>query len=242
MTALVRAELLKLRTLRSTAWAAAALLVITVLTGTLAMGDAGEKGYRTPDQLRETVIAIGYTAVFFMVVLGAVAAAGEYRHRTISQRFLVSPDRGRVLAAKLAAFGLVGFVTALFVTVAGRRPGRAGRQLQGLHARPRRRRAAHRGRRRARRRAGGDAGRRRRLPHPQPDDRHGGDLRHLDRREDRRRVARRGRRASCPTRCIENVLGLPAALSFGAAAAALVALTAALALVARRTVLPRDVT
>ena len=48
--------------------------------------------------------------------------------------------------------------------------------------------------------------------------------------------------ASCPTRSVENVLGLPAALSFGAAAAALVALTAALALVARRTVLPRDVT
>jgi ABC-2 type transport system permease protein len=119
MTALVRAELLKLRTLRSTAWAAASLLVITVLTGTLAMGDAGEKGYRTPSELRETVIAIGYVAVFFMVVLGAVAAAGEYRHRTISQRFLVSPDRGRVLAAKLAAFGLVGFVTALFVTVLG---------------------------------------------------------------------------------------------------------------------------
>jgi ABC-2 type transport system permease protein len=119
MTALVRAELLKLRTLRSTAWAAASLLVITILTGTLAMGDAGEKGYRTPVELRETVIAIGYVAVFFMVVLGAVAAAGEYRHRTISQRFLVSPERGRVLAAKLAAFGLVGFVTALFVTVLG---------------------------------------------------------------------------------------------------------------------------
>ena len=33
MTALVRAELLKLRTLRSTAWAAASLLVITLLTG-----------------------------------------------------------------------------------------------------------------------------------------------------------------------------------------------------------------
>ena len=45
-----------------------------------------------------------------------------------------------------------------------------------------------------------------------------------------------------PYTLIENVLGLPAALSFGAAAAALVALTAALALVASRTVLPRDVT
>jgi len=45
-----------------------------------------------------------------------------------------------------------------------------------------------------------------------------------------------------PYTLVENVLGLPAALSFGAAAAALVAVTAALALVARRTVLPRDVT
>ena len=57
-----------------------------VLTGTLAMGDAGQKGYRTPAELRETVIAIGYAAVFFLVVLGAVAAAGEYRHRTICKR------------------------------------------------------------------------------------------------------------------------------------------------------------
>jgi len=37
MIALVRSELLKLRTLRSTAWAAAALLAITLLTAGLAM-------------------------------------------------------------------------------------------------------------------------------------------------------------------------------------------------------------
>ena len=241
MTALVRAELLKLRTLRSTAWAAASLLVITVLTGTLAMGDAGEKGYRTPVELRETVIAIGYVAVFFMVVLGAVAAAGEYRHRTISQRFLISPDRGRVLAAKLAAYGLVGFVTALLVTVIGGGLAELVVSSKGYTldlADGGLRLAAGAGI------AGALAGML------------GVVAGFLTRNPTTAMVAIFGTWIGekivggwlgaggrfLPYTLIENVLGLPAALSFGAAAAALVALTAALALVARRTVLPRDVT
>src|SRR3954451_3523117 len=104
MIALVRSELLKLRTLRSTAWAAAGLLLITLLTDGLATGDAGQKHYRTPAELRVTILAVGYAAVFFLVVLGAIAFAGEYRHCTISQRFLASPDRSRVLGAKLATY------------------------------------------------------------------------------------------------------------------------------------------
>ena len=116
MIALVRSELLKLRTLRSTAWTAAALMAITLLTAGLALGDAGQKGLTTPAQLRETVLAVGYAAVFFLAVLGAIAAAGEYRHGTISQRFLATPVRGRVLAAKLTAYSIVGAGTAVVVT------------------------------------------------------------------------------------------------------------------------------
>jgi ABC-2 type transport system permease protein len=116
MSALVRAELLKLRTLRSTAWAAAALLAITLLTAGLALGEAGNKDYTTPAQLGETILGIGYAAVFFLTVLGAIAAAGEYRHRTISQRFLASPSRHRVLLAKLAAYAAIAVGTAVVVT------------------------------------------------------------------------------------------------------------------------------
>ena len=116
MIALVKAELLKLRTLRSTFYAGAGLLLITLLTAGLAMGDAGEENFSTPAELRDTVLAIGYAAVFFIAVLGANAAAGEYRHRTISQRFLASPARRRVLLAKLITYALVGLVVALVVT------------------------------------------------------------------------------------------------------------------------------
>ena len=125
MIALVHSELIKLRTLRSTAYAAAGLLVITLLTAGLAMGDAGSKNFSTPAQLRETIAAIGYAAVLFLAVLGAIAASGEYRHRTISQRFLASPARGRVLLAKLAAYAVVAVVTALVVTAIGAALGEA---------------------------------------------------------------------------------------------------------------------
>lgn len=125
MIALVHSELLKLRTLRSTAWTAAALLAITLLTAGLALGDAGEKNLRTPQELRETILAVGYASVFFLAILGAIAAAGEYRHRTISQRFLASPGRSRVLLAKLAAYGVVGAGTSIVVTVVASALGQA---------------------------------------------------------------------------------------------------------------------
>jgi ABC-2 type transport system permease protein len=180
-------------------------------------------------------------AVFFIVVLGAVAAAGEYRHRTISQRFLISPDRGRVLAAKLATFGLVGFVTALFVTVLGGGLAELVVSSKGYTLD-----LADGGLRIA---AGAGIG---------------GALAgmlgvvagFLTRNPTTAMVAIFGTWIGekivgdwlgaggrfLPYTLVENVLGLPGALSFGAAAAALVAVTGALALVARRVVVPRDVT
>jgi ABC-2 type transport system permease protein len=132
MIALVKAELLKLRTLRSTAWAAAGLLLITLLTAGLAMGDAGDKNFSTPSELRDTIVAIGYAAVFFLAVLGANAAAGEYRHRTISQRFLASPARQRVLVAKLITYALVGLGVGLVVTAIAAPLGEAVVSSKGL--------------------------------------------------------------------------------------------------------------
>jgi ABC-2 type transport system permease protein len=132
MTALIRSELLKLRTLRSTLWAAGALLAVALLTAGLAMGDAGSKGYSSPSELRETIAAIGYAAVFFLAVLGANSVAGEYRHGTISQRFLANPARRRVLVAKLVTYALVGAVVGLVVTALSAPIGEAVVSAKGL--------------------------------------------------------------------------------------------------------------
>ena len=131
MTALVRSELLKLRTLRSTGYAAAGLLAITLLTAGFAIAEAGGADYRTPAQLRETILGIGYAAVFFLIVLGAIAAAGEYRHRTVSQRFLASPARGRVLVSKLLTYALVAVGTAVAVTAVASALGEAVASSKG---------------------------------------------------------------------------------------------------------------
>lgn len=47
-----------------------------------------------------------------MLILGLLAMAGEFRHDTATSTFLVTPNRGRVVGAKLAASGLVGLAFA----------------------------------------------------------------------------------------------------------------------------------
>jgi len=241
MIALVRSELLKLRTLRSTAWAAAGLLAIVLLTASFGMGNAGDKGFSTPGELREPLLALGYAAAFFLAVLGANAAAGEYRHGTISQRFLASPARSRVLVAKLATYaglGALAAVVALAVAVPlaqitiGSKDltldlaGGGARMVGGVVLA-----AMLAGM------LGVIAGALTRNPATAMVAIFGGLI--------AEKVAGGylgGAGRFLPYALIENVLGLNTPLAFGSAVLALTALTAALAVVAQRLVVPRDVT
>src|SRR6266498_5937792 len=49
----------------------------------------------------------------FAALLGAMSITGEIRHGTIRPTFLVTPLRGRVVAAKVLASGLVGILFGL---------------------------------------------------------------------------------------------------------------------------------
>ena len=109
MTALLKAEVLKLRTTRTFAaivGTAAALSLILVALGAIL-------GAETDPQALFTNNSITYV----IVLLGAIAMAGEWRHRTITGSVLAAPHRVRLLAAKAVSYSLAGIVLALLVTV-----------------------------------------------------------------------------------------------------------------------------
>src|SRR3954452_1025826 len=110
MTALLHAELLKLRTTRTFAavvGTAGALSILLVVLAT--MLSAG----RDPQELF-TNNAITY----IIVLLGAVGMTGEWRHRTITGSVLAAPNRLRLLGAKAISYAMAGVVLSLLVTVA----------------------------------------------------------------------------------------------------------------------------
>jgi len=107
---LIRSEFRKLSTVRGP-WlllAAGPLLVVAGVTGLVQSGGNVHEPATQGKALAHVALAALFTLVF-----GIVAVAGEYRHGTVTDTFLSTPDRGRVVAAKLAVYGATGAVAGL---------------------------------------------------------------------------------------------------------------------------------
>jgi ABC-2 type transport system permease protein len=120
MTALIRAELLKLRTVQTTAWlfaATLAVVVLEVLGFVLGASDGVGPGQRDDPHLLAFAVASASAGEVIVMVLGVLAVSHEFRFGTATSTFLVTPKRGHIVAAKLAAVSLVGVAFA-FVSMA----------------------------------------------------------------------------------------------------------------------------
>ena len=116
MTAVVRSELLKIRTTRGW-WAY--LVVLVALVG---IGAAAEVGSRSLDERSgldfqyALVDLIGISSLL-AIILGITIVTTEFRHGTITPTLLATPGRERVLAGKAIAGVLIAILFAAMAII-----------------------------------------------------------------------------------------------------------------------------
>ena len=115
MIRLVQAELRKLWTTRTARVLLALTAAGTAALVTLVLALAGRPGQPAlgDDALRQLVLVPNGPLTLAALILGVLGMAGELRHGTATSTFLVTPVRGRVVAAKLAAAAAAGLAMAL---------------------------------------------------------------------------------------------------------------------------------
>ncbi|HUG83752.1 MAG TPA: ABC transporter permease subunit [Euzebya sp.] len=134
MTNLIHAELYRLRTTRTTWALLAGAIGIVALVLFPPLVNAGRGSYPSLGTAHslETIVGAPRFAMYFSVLLGVLAVSGEFRHRTITSTFLATPDRLRVVVAKLAANGVAGLGFGAVASVAALGTAYAWHQAKGV--------------------------------------------------------------------------------------------------------------
>lgn len=120
MSDLVRAELLKLRTVRLPIWLLVTTLALTLLGVVVTVLTAGLEGSplsRDSPELLARAAASASGGNVVLLILGIMLLTQEFRFGTATPSFLVSPRRSRVLVAKLFAVAITGLVFAIIAVV-----------------------------------------------------------------------------------------------------------------------------
>jgi len=110
----IRAELLKIRSTRTTLGLVAGMVALIVLFSLLS-GLLTKAPHLTTAEDQRGLLDTGSIAGIFSALAGVMLITSEYRHGTIRPTFLFEPRRSHLLAAKAAAglltgiaFGLIG--------------------------------------------------------------------------------------------------------------------------------------
>jgi len=107
-----RGELIKLGTTRTALGFAAGVAVLT-LAIVLITALAGDP--KTVADKR-SALAVGSGVSALLTLFGVVGAGAEYRHHTLAPALLVAPGRGRLLAARVVAYGIAALAIGLVMT------------------------------------------------------------------------------------------------------------------------------
>lgn len=109
MTDQLLAELRKMRSTRTNLGLLAGMIALILLT-VLLNGFVPKAGELMTHDNQHALLSAGTSAALFAALIGVMAITSEFRHGTIRSTFLVTPDRTRVIAAKVIASLLMGIL------------------------------------------------------------------------------------------------------------------------------------
>jgi ABC-type transport system involved in multi-copper enzyme maturation permease subunit len=107
MSGQIKAELLKIRSTRTTIGLALGMIALTLLFALLS-GLLTKAPHLMSREDQLGLLSVGSLSGVFSALAGIMLITSEYRYGTIRPTFLFSPRRSRVLAAKIAAGLLAG--------------------------------------------------------------------------------------------------------------------------------------
>jgi ABC-2 type transport system permease protein len=113
VTGQLRSELLKQRSTHTTLLLFLAMIGLVALASALHVLAPSASDLSTRSHQLEIFEVGTRIGMLFAGLVGAIAITGEIRYGTIRSTFLVTPRRGRVIAAKLGVSALVGFLFGL---------------------------------------------------------------------------------------------------------------------------------
>ncbi|MFG2690410.1 ABC transporter permease [Streptomyces sp. NPDC048405] len=133
----LRAEWIRLRTMRATLYVVVATLVAGAGLASLNGSSAGDEYAAMPaaDRLTFDPLAISLKGVILaqltLALLGGLAITSEYGSRTIVSTLTAVPRRGRVLTAKAVVLTAIALPTGMLTTLGGFLSGRAALDSSG---------------------------------------------------------------------------------------------------------------